>query len=130
MNTLYIIRGLPGAGKSTLARQIAEDYCEADMYFMKGDEYIYDKDKIALAHEFCQNYIASSMRLGNFINRQDKKIAVANTFVKRWEMEPYFKMAFDNGYRAVEITLSGKLYENTHNVPAEVIQRMKEGWEK
>jgi adenylate kinase family enzyme len=34
---LYIVRGLPGSGKSTFARSIAKPYqiFEADQYFMK-----------------------------------------------------------------------------------------------
>ena len=43
---LYLLRGLPGAGKSTLAKSIGAIYFEADMFFMEGNEYKFDIRKI------------------------------------------------------------------------------------
>lgn len=126
MKTLYIIRGLPGSGKSTLARELANYFvCEADQYFTSPEgNYFYDKEKIEQAHHWCQD------KVKYFMKQNYEVIAVSNTFVKRWEMDFYYKMAELYDYRVVEITMSGKLHRNIHNVPEEVIQRMKENWEK
>ena len=126
MKTLYLIRGLPGSGKSTLARTLVDEYShfEADQFFMVNGKYCYDKEKIGDAHKHCQILTRHAME-DSFT-----PIAVSNTFVKHWEMEYYYGIAQAYGYRVVEITMSGKLYGNIHNVPEEVIQRMKENWEK
>ena len=43
MNNLILIRGLPGSGKSTVARMMnsAFEHFEADMWFMVGDQYVF-----------------------------------------------------------------------------------------
>lgn len=58
---LVLIRGLPGSGKSTIARAMAAyEHYEADMYFEKGGEYCYDASKIKDAHEWCQRETRSA----------------------------------------------------------------------
>ena len=52
---LIIIRGLPGAGKSTLAKSLGGINIEADQYFMVDGEYKFDSSKIKLAHNYCQS---------------------------------------------------------------------------
>ena len=52
---LFIVRGLPGSGKTTLAKSLGSVHFEADMYFMEGNEYKFDITKIKKAHEWCQN---------------------------------------------------------------------------
>ena len=124
MNTLFIIRGLPGSGKSTLAKMIADEYYEADMFFMNDGKYQYEMSKIGEAHKWCQGKVQNAMLNGI------RRIAVSNTFVRKWEMERYYELATLYSYQVVEITLSGKLYPNVHNVPDEVIERMRASWEK
>lgn len=50
MTDLVIIRGLPGSGKTTMAKRDFHDYvlCEADQYF--GSPYRYNPKKIQQAH--------------------------------------------------------------------------------
>lgn len=126
VKTLYIIRGLPGSGKSTLAHELANYFvCEADQYFTSPEgNYLYDKEKIGQAHHWCQD------KAKYFMQQNHEVIAVSNTFVKRWEIAPYIKLAQEYGYRIVEITMSGDTYGNLHNVPDEVITRMRKEWEK
>jgi predicted kinase len=40
MKELFLLRGLPGAGKSTLAKSLGGSHMEADKYFMDKGEYI------------------------------------------------------------------------------------------
>jgi len=121
---LFIIRGCPGSGKSTLAKKLVDEHLlfEADMYFMKDGKYQYDKDKVGQAHGWCQMMVTHAMEDSMY------PIAVANTFVKRWEMDCYYRLAKTFGYRVTEITVSGD-YGNVHGVPVEVVQRMKANWE-
>ena len=43
---LFLIRGLPGAGKSTLAKNLGALFFEADMYFLEGNEYKFNPLKL------------------------------------------------------------------------------------
>ena len=123
MKTLFLLRGLPGAGKSTLADSLGIDYVEADMFFMQDGEYKFDGTKIKLAHEWCQDRVRKIMEYG-------MTVAVANTFTQEWEMEPYLEMAEEFGYRVnsliVENRHGGK---NTHGVPEEALTRMRNRFE-
>ncbi len=62
---LYLLRGLPGAGKSTLAKSIGAIYFEADMFFMEGNEYKFNPLKLKDAHAWCQNQVRISMKNAN-----------------------------------------------------------------
>lgn len=124
MKELFIIRGLPGAGKTTLARVLAPiaNY-EADHFFMVDGVYKYDKEKIRDAHEYCQKGVEYAMVY------HTERIAVANVFMKRWMMTPYYDLAKKYKYQVTEITLTGPLHQNVHDVPKEDMERMAWSWE-
>ena len=123
MKTLFLLRGLPGAGKSTLADSLGIDYVEADMFFMQDGEYKFDGTKIKLAHEWCQDRVRKIMELG-------MSVAVANTFTQEWEMEPYLEMAEEFGYRVNSLIVENRHGgENTHGVPEEALTRMRNRFE-
>ena len=81
MKTLYLLRGLPSAGKSTLAKTMGAVNFEADMFFMEGNEYKFDPTKLKQAHQWCQNQVEITMKLSDKVIG-DKKIAVSNTFTQ------------------------------------------------
>ena len=123
MATLYIIRGLPGSGKSTLARRLVHEskHFEADMFHMVNGEYRFDPAKVKDAHEWCQRCVLHEMT-------EDADIAVSNTFTRRWEYEPYIKMANENWFD-VQVIECHAPWDNTHGVPAEVLAAMRDRWE-
>lgn len=123
MANLLIVRGLPGSGKSTFAKRVAftmnMTHVEADMFFVdKSGQYNFDPLKLKEAHEWCQNRTRTLLDSG-------KDVIVSNTFVKKWEAEPYLKMT-----KNVSIIVMKSEYDNIHGVPAEVIERMKNSWEE
>lgn len=125
MYTLYLLRGLPGAGKSTLAKSICSGkesalHFEADQYFTSpGGTYNFDPVKIKQAHEYCKQSTLHAMVDGV------KDIVVSNTFTQGWEMEAYYKMAEDQGYDVFSIVVENRHGgENIHSVPKETIKRM------
>jgi hypothetical protein len=120
---LYIIRGLPGTGKTTLAHELGVYVYEADDYFLKDGEYIFDITKLADAHNFCKRNVELAME------SQLGPIAVANTFTRQWEIDPYRALANKYKYEVTEITLSGKIHGNLHNVPVQSILAMHKRWE-
>jgi predicted kinase len=118
-NKLVLIRGLPGSGKSTAARQYFNDciHLEADMYFTSPQgEYIYDASKIKQAHAWCQE----STRI--FLNN-NKNVVVSNTFTTRKELDFYITYANENNIPYVVFRMKNN-YGSIHNVPQEAINRM------
>jgi predicted kinase len=132
---LYIVRGIPGSGKSTFAKRlVGEDFlvCEADKYFIDKEtgEYNFDFTKIKDAHKFCQDTVETYMK-DSLVNDQFyREIAVSNTFTQEWEMEPYFELAKTYGYKVFSIVVENR-HEGTnqHGVPDEVLTKMRERFE-
>jgi predicted kinase len=129
---LILLRGLPGAGKSTLAKiilQIREtdepEVLSADDFFInENGEYEFDSQKIKEAHQYCQFRCSERMR------QQKVKIVVANTFTQEWEMKVYFDMAERYNYRVHTIIVENRHgSENVHGVPKDKHQQMKDRFE-
>jgi predicted kinase len=130
MKTLYLLRGLPGAGKSTLASQLSDSHFEADMYFTnENGQYLFNPSEIKKAHAWCQSEVHTAMIL-NHTTGDNEKIVVSNTFTQGWEMEPYFKLAESYGYRVFSIIVENRHGgENLHSVPEDKIEAMRARFE-
>ena len=122
--TLYLVRGLPGTGKSTIAKRLTAFVVEADMYFIDKTtgEYRFNPDALECAHQWCQNTARKWMAMG-------VDVAVSNTFMQHWEMQPYYELTKLYDYRIAEIVMKGAPLTNLHNVPQETINRMQARWE-
>ncbi len=60
-NTLYIVRGIPGSGKSTFAKTLGGQHYEADMFFIdENGVYNFDFTKIKDAHQWCIDWSNNS----------------------------------------------------------------------
>jgi predicted kinase len=128
MKELILLRGLPGSGKSTLAKLLVKkDYChkEADMFFVDGDgNYKFEPLKIKDAHQWCQEEIDFLMRL------EHSPIVVSNTFTQEWEMDPYYWLAEQYGYRVHSLVVETRhMGVNEHGVPADKLEQMKNRFE-
>ena len=130
MKTLYLLRGLPGAGKSTLASQLSDVHFEADMYFTnENGQYLFNPSDLKKAHAWCQSEVHTAMIL-NHTTGANERIAVSNTFTQEWEMEPYFKLAETYGYRVFSIIVENRHGgENLHSVPEDKIEAMRARFE-
>ena len=119
---LYLVRGVPGSGKTTFAHTIVDDehVFSADDYFMVDGEYRFDASKLKDAHADCKNRCEAAMK--NSVS----KIAVANTFTRDWEMEGYLDLAEKHGYVVFSLIVENRHgNKNVHNVPDDVIEKMK-----
>lgn len=126
MKELFLIRGLPGSGKSTLARTISNIVVEADQYFIDvNGNYNFDASKLKNAHNYCKSQTQAWMETdGKQVNVD--RIAVSNTFTQEWEMEPYFRLAEQYGYRVYSLIVENRHGGvNEHGVPDEKIEEMK-----
>jgi len=121
---LYIVRGLPGSGKSTFAKSIAPVNFEADMFFMNDGEYKFDFSKIKEAHQWCQESTQDAMVSGS------PKVAVSNTFTQEWEMKPYYEMAEKYGYMVFSVIVENRHGgKNVHGVPEATLDNMRKRFE-
>ena len=136
MKVLYIVRGLSGSGKSSIARELVneiwdaererfvKDFYSADDYFTdKHGNYNFDPNKLKEAHEQCQKNVELAMQRDCV-----RKVAVANTFSQAWEAEPYFKLAQKYEFNPFVLECQND-FGNIHDVPQETIDAMKERWE-
>lgn len=111
---LILLRGLPGSGKSTLVEVLSESgkypVTSIDSYFIVPEtgEYVFRFEENHLAYKLCEENTRKYLHLG------EKKVFVDNTFTMDWEMEPYFKMAAEYGYRLFVMTV--EKYHNGHNI--------------
>ena len=116
---IVLIRGIPGSGKSTIAKEEYPDHvlCEANQYFTRRGRWLYNHKRVKNAHAWCQRKALSELEKGN-------NIVVANTFIRLWELKPYFDMGYP-----VKIVVAKGNYRNWHNVPEKVVERMKHNYE-
>lgn len=122
MKTLYIIRGVPGSGKSTYAKTLGVLHYESDMYFEKDGEYAFDRELLPQAHSWCFRKVREAMDEGI-------DVAVSNTFTQRWEMQRFIESAQNRGYRVVVVECAYQ-FQNLHNVPDEHVDRMRRRWQE
>lgn len=127
--SLFLIRGLPGAGKSTVASLIEEEFnIAADDYFDLFYDGEFVPSKIKQAHEWCKESVEEWM--SQYVVGQPDRIAVHNTFTQQWEMEDYEKMAEKHGYAVYHIIVENRHdNESVHNVPEKTVDKMRKRFE-
>jgi len=115
---LILVRGLPGSGKSTIAKTLTGYvHVEADMYHYQDDKYCFKIENIKLSHEWCMAETENQLDAG-------KRVVVSNTFTQMWEMEPYFNMGVETS-----VIVAHGSFKSIHNVPEEAIKRMADRFE-
>ena len=124
MKELILLRGVPGSGKSTLAKSIEGLHIEADMFFMKDGEYKFDATMLKHAHNWCHDVVE------NWMESSMERIIVSNTFTQQWEMDTYYELAKEYGYRVHTLIVENRHGGvNEHGVPEETLWKMKNRFE-
>lgn len=116
---LILLRGLPGAGKSTVAKLImtgggmTDKVIEADNYFYDHEgNYNFDATKLSAAHNYCKSIVSDYMKM------YKPTIVVSNTFTQEWEMKPYYELAERHGYRVHTLIVENRHgSKSIHDVP-------------
>jgi NEDD4-binding protein 2 len=136
----YILRGLPGSGKSMLAKNLRDSHTHArvfstDRFFMVDGEYQFDPSKLGEYHTQNLAQATHFMEKGKKYS-SDILCIIDNTNTQHWEYEKYEEVAKENGFMVQIITVEWNINDiplyaerNSHGVPEEAIYRMAERWE-
>jgi len=130
----YILRGLPGSGKSTKAKNLAGELGQvfsADDYFCINEEgeYRFDGDQLGLAHQWNQRRSLEAIKANIPI------VVIDNTNTTLREIKsyiPHIKLAQKMGYEVSiqepdtewAMDVEELFKRGTHNVPEEHLKKM------
>uniref|UniRef100_A0A8C6ZPJ7 NEDD4 binding protein 2 n=1 Tax=Nothoprocta perdicaria TaxID=30464 RepID=A0A8C6ZPJ7_NOTPE len=134
---LVLLRGVPGSGKSFLARALLEDnpggiILSTDDYFYKNGQYHYDASCLGEAHDW------NRKRAKEAFEKRVSPIIIDNTNIQAWEMKPYVTLAQQFKYKVMfrepDTWWKFKPKElerrNIHGISKEKIKRMLERYER
>ncbi|WAQ99673.1 N42L2-like protein [Mya arenaria] len=135
LKLLIIVRGLPGSGKTTLARALklqSGSVFSTDDYFMKGQQYEYKPEQLTDAHQWNRDRAKEAMKLGQ------SPVVIDNTNTQKWEFKPYVNIANNFKYH-IELMEPDTPWKfkpkecakrTVHGVPLDHIQRMLDRYEQ
>ncbi|XP_042534033.1 NEDD4-binding protein 2 isoform X1 [Dipodomys spectabilis] len=134
---LVLLRGLPGSGKSFLARTLQEDnpsgvILSTDDYFYINGQYQFDIKYLGEAHEWNQN------RAKEAFEKKVSPIIIDNTNLQAWEMKPYVALSQKHKYKVLfrepdtwwKFKPKELARRNIHGVSKEKITRMLEHYQR
>jgi tRNA uridine 5-carbamoylmethylation protein Kti12 len=137
MKQVFILRGLPGCGKSHYAKSLCEELvdndqnrfalCSTDDFFYSEKGYRFDKSRLSEYHNL------NLVRFIRALSNNTPLVILDNTNIKKWEFAAHIEAAHAFGYQVKEVVVGEikdkamqHLYfqRNTHKVPLKTINKM------
>ena len=130
------MRGLPGSGKSTFAKKLAERY-EGPIQIVSADDFMIDDEgrhkfdgtRLKEVHALCFKAFCECLL-------HDISVIVDNCNREHWEYQRYINMATELGYKVIILeipcpnhrTLKFFWRRHIHTVPARTAEKMWRTW--
>lgn len=123
--TLYLIRGVSGCGKTSLAKTLCQ---LPNTVAIAADDYHYDEygnynfkfENLKAAHKSCKEDVESCMGYG-------LNIVVHNTNTSDKEIQPYLELAERYRYRVVSLVVENRHgNSDVHDVPEDVKDKQEQ----
>lgn len=129
---VFLMRGLPGAGKSTWVNDQLRHYqgsqvCSADTYHVRASDGVYDfkPENIKAAHDECFRDFLTGLK-----DTENEAVFVDNTNLALWELAPYYRVAEIKDCEVLVVQLHCPfelaVARNIHQVPPERIWDMQQ----
>ena len=128
------MRGAPGSGKSTMAKEISDEFgdreglsiddyavvLETDDYWIRPDGfYDFQAKHLGRAHDWCFETFVHHIAIG-------RRVILCNTNIELLHMARYIEAIInDRGKADVTFIQLNSDYGNVHGVPNEVVDRMR-----
>lgn len=125
---LYLVRGLPGSGKSTFAATLADgldcNHYEHDQYLYTDEgEYLWTEKRMGYAFRQCLRDTEATMIEG-------EPVVVSNVFPNVRAMKNYRKLAEKYGYRVTYVVVENRRGGvNIHSVPEDALLSMRNSFQ-
>eukprot|EP00118_Oscarella_pearsei_P026888 m.310543 g.310543 ORF g.310543 m.310543 type:complete len:1493 (+) comp52446_c0_seq1:108-4586(+) len=133
--SLVLLRGLPGSGKSTVAKSLRSDskaeICSADDYRYSSQGYAFNQSRLVDVHRQC------FLKCIELVGQGCPMVIIDNTNSHLWEYAVYERLGHVCGYqvKVVEIACPDQAMvgrfagRNVHSVSIDVSMKMWKGWE-
>ena len=124
MKAVILLRGVPGAGKTTLAEFIEEQtdgvaIAADDFFYTDSGEYVFQPEKLHEAHKHCFHRAELAIIAGS------DTIIIHNTLTTEREILPYQELAERHGYMFISLIVENRHGgASLHDVPEHTIAKM------
>ena len=124
--TLYCVRGVSGAGKTSLVANLILTLPNAvmvaadDEFSLPDGGYSFEPNRLPYAHRNCLK------RAEQALADDVEHVFVCNTFTQEWEMKNDFDIAISHDCRIVTLIVENRHGgKNVHGVPEATLTKMK-----